>query len=94
VSGNWQHEGMPESREVKIVMDSGLAESGRASVRKAKQAHPLKGTSNTRMEFYHFFLEGPFDLQHIISFNTTLLRPPPKPNCMRLARDFGSWHTC
>lgn len=41
MSENWQCEGMPESREVKMVTDSGLAESGRASVKKAEQADPL-----------------------------------------------------
>lgn len=46
-------------REVKIVTDGGLAESVRASVRKAEQADSLKGTSDTRMQFYiFFFLEG------------------------------------
>lgn len=79
VSENWQHEGMPESREVKIIMDGGLAESRRANVRKAEQAVPLKGTSNTRMQFcVLFFLEGLFGLQHIISFSAILLRPPSK----------------
>ena len=95
MSENWRHEGMPESREVKIIMDSGLAVSGRANIRNAEQADPLKGTSDTRMRFcVLFFLEGVFGLQHIISFSTTLLRPSPKPNCARLAQGFSSWHVC
>lgn len=56
---------MPESREVKIIMDGGLAESRRASVREAEQAIPLKGTSDARMQFcVLFFLEGLPGLQH------------------------------